>query len=235
MPPVELRGVRPIPISLASGTLPRRADQRVCPKPRPIAADGVWVTWNAAVGVLFAALPVAPSQELPPPTVPPVTVTVPLPGPVTDTTVDGSVSVSVSADLPLPTSDESTGTQQTAPADDPTSAQTPTSPSTIPGATDDPGAVEGAVEGAATPRPAPDRRPGDPNGPRRRQPGSAPLLRQPRTQLLGAASDAAGEFAPAGAVAALVGLALVTDGLIRRRDDLAHIRLDDRDAVVRFE
>lgn len=200
------------------------------PKPGRIAADHLWVTWNAAVGVLFAALPVAPPQELPPPTLPPVTVTIPLPGPGTETTVDGSVSVSVSADLPLPSSDESTGTPQTAPADTTGGTQVPTTPSTIPRTPDDT-----FVEGAATPRPAPNPRPGDPNGPRRRQPGSAPLLRQPRTQLLGAASDAAGEFAPAGAVAAVIGLALVADGVIRRRDDLRDIRLDDRDALVRFE
>lgn len=182
------------------------------------------------MGVLFAALPVAPSQELPPPTLPPVTVTVPLPGPVTETTVDGSVSVSISADLPLPMSDESIDTQPTAPVDADATTQVPTTPSGIPGSPSD-----GTVDGAAPPGPAPHPRPGDPVRPQRRQPAPAPLLRQPRTQLLGAASDAAGEFAPAGAVAALVGLALVADGLVRRRDDLAGIRLDDRDAIVRFE
>lgn len=191
------------------------------------------MTWNAAVGVLFAAVPGAPSQELPPPTLPPVTVTIPLPGSVTETTVDGSVSVSVSADLPLPLSGESIDTQPTAPIDttDTTDAtqHSPTSPAMSPAPDDT------VVDRAPPSGPAPHPRPGHPNAPHRRQPAAAPLLQQPRTQLLGAASDAAGEFAPAGAVAALVGLALVADGLIRRRDDLAGMRLDDRDAIVRFE
>ena len=189
------------------------------------------MTWNAAVGVLFAAVPAAPSQELPPPTLPPVTVTIPVPGPVTETTVDGSVSVSVSTDLPLPLSGESLDTQPTAPVDTTDATQLPTTSPAVSPAPDD-----AVAEDGPPPRgPAPDPRPGDPIDPRRRRPGPAPLLQQPRTQLLGAASDAAGEFAPAGAVAALVGLALVADGLIRRRDDLAGMRLDDRDAIVRFE
>ena len=186
------------------------------------------MSWSVAVGVLSFGLSGAPAQVPPPPTVPPVVVTttsvpltsevtavptvplpsVPLPAPETSLSTPSTVASSPSPTGVPPLSGDGSTATPIAPG-----APVPSGPSAQPA---------NASPAAGPAAPSPSRRPG-------------PLVRQPTTRLLAAASDTARHFAPTGAVAALTGAFLAANGAIRRRDHLAHVELDDRDAVVRFE
>lgn len=184
------------------------------------------MSWSVAVGVLSFALPGAPAQVPPPPTVPPVVVTttaVPLTSEVT-----AVPTVSLPSD-PLPAPETSLNTPPTA-----ASGPTAVPPQSGDGSTATPIAPGAPVPSDPSAHPAPASPKAGPAAPSpSRRPG--PLVRQPTTRLLAAASDTARHFAPTGAVAALIGMCLAANGAIRRRDHLAHVELDDRDAVVRFE
>lgn len=188
------------------------------------------MSWSVALGVLSLALPIAPTQTPPVPTLPPVT--------VTTTSVPGTTEVTVAPAPPAPVTVPSTDalldspsvTPLVGPEPVPTPAptSTPVASQTNPTPAAGPSPASGPNDpriGAPSGRPAAGQRPHRPR----------PLLRQPTTRLLAAAGNAADDFAPTGAVAALMGLFLLANGVIRRRDELAHVQLDDRDAIVRFD
>lgn len=173
-----------------------------------------------AIGVLSFALPAPPAQVPPVPTLPPISVTTTTAVLTTEVTV-APPTVGPTTAVTVPSTDTllDDPSTQSGVGSDSTPAPAPSSPSSEP--------IGGAIP---TPTPVPARPSADGLTPRPR-----PLVRQPATRLLAAAGDTAGEFAPTGAVAALMGLFLLANGVIRRRDDLAHVQLDDRDAIVRFD
>lgn len=187
------------------------------------------MAWSMALSLIATALSGTPAQVAPTPTLAPVVVTVPDSTPTTPTPTD----------LPAVTV--------------PTTQTLTESPLTVPpGRTD----VSGFGE-TTTPDPAAPPRADDParsstpsrlgsadSSEQRGEPGPSPrnngadvgpATSRPATRLAVAARDAAGDFAAAEALALLVGLFLAADGATRRRGDLAHVQLDDRDATVRFE
>ncbi len=186
------------------------------------------MAWSVALGLLSTALGVVPAQSAPPPTLPPVVVTiaeaVPTTIPITDPT---AVTVPTTGALagnaitgPLVTSDASGATPTTQPVATPPRVDTQLGAPTI---TDRRRSSGAPPEGASRP-------PSTARGPVGRQ-----LARPPTPRLAAAARTAAADFAPAEVLSLVAGLFLAANGVARRRGDLAHIQLDDRDAIVRFE
>jgi hypothetical protein len=182
------------------------------------------MAWSVAVGVVWTALRVVPIQTAPPPSLPPVIVTVPttitIPTALTVPTAESWATDPITS--PLTTSGAASDTPTTQPTRD--AAPTPGgTPSDVPIDTGGPHAKNAPPPQGASRSPSPRR------GPTR------PVAHPPAPRLTAAAREAVGDFAPAEVLSLLAGLFLAANGVARRRGDLAHVRLDDRDAIVRFE
>ncbi|MFZ6002778.1 MAG: hypothetical protein ACOYXM_02490 [Actinomycetota bacterium] len=152
-----------------------------------------------------------------------------------------SVTVPTTAPVTVPTSellvdDPITSTLGTTPT------STSGSPTGAPGAQAPDGGAPGppvtALDVSATSPSGPGPAQPDEGSQRLRAGGGPTASRpadQPGTRLARAAGDATREFAPAEALVMLMVLFLAANGVARRRNELAGVRLDDRGAIVRFE